>query len=225
MKNELDRVKGDLKTMEKALGLAPALGREWVHWMKRDRWAGLWWCVPGIIIIAAAVLPVDHAGRYWGLVPDQWEGILVATIMLGLAMVHGRRVGANDGRPEGLIREAKRMNGMTSQGVWFGVALVAQLALYFIWANHYRIAFEAFWAGLFVLTGSSCLLAAVATRIWTLLGWGIPLLGYGLCLPFVPAHGKVNGILFGLMFIAIALSFSLIAVAQVRAAERQNESH
>ena len=91
MKPELDRVKNDLDTMQKALGLAPSLGRDWIQWMKRDRWFGLWWCLPGIILIAAAVLPFDHAKRYLGLVIDQWAGLLVAAagvVVLARSPVH-----------------------------------------------------------------------------------------------------------------------------------------
>jgi len=224
MKPELDRVKNDLETMQKALGLAPSMGREWIQWMKRDKWFSLWWCLPGFILIGAALLPLDHAKRYWGLVPDQWAGLLVAAVMLGITFVHARKVTANDGRPEGLIRESKRINGMSAQGLWFSLGIVVQLLFYFIWGRQYRIGFEPFWAGLFLLTGSSCLVAAVSARAWTLLGWAIPFLGYGFCLPLVEGHGRVNGVMFGMMFIAVALSFSFIAVLQIRTMERQNDA-
>jgi hypothetical protein len=65
-------------------------------------------------------------------------------------------------------------------------------------------------------------MAAVSARAWTLLGWAIPFLGYSLCLPLVQGHGKVNGVLFGMMFIAVALSFSFIAVMQIRNLEHQH---
>jgi len=224
MKPELDRVKNDLEIMQKALGLAPSMGREWIQWMKRDRWFSLWWCLPGIIMIAAALLPLDHTQRYGGLVPDQWAGLLVATVMVGITVAHTRKVTANDGRPEGLKREAKRINGISAEGLWFGLALLAQVLFYFLWGRQYRIAFEPFWAGLFVLIGSTCLVTAVAARVWTLLGWAIPFLGYGLCLSLVQAHGKVNGVLFGMMFIAVALSFSFIAVVQIRILEHQHDT-
>jgi len=225
MKPEIDRVKNDLDTMQKALGLVPSMGREWIHWMKRDKWFNLWWCLPGFICIVAALLPFDHANRYAGLVPDQWAGLLVAAVMLVMTTVQTRKVTANDGRPEGLIRESKRINGLTAQGMWFGAALATQAILYFVWCRHYQIGFEPFWAGFFLLMGSSCLLAAVASKVWTLLGWAIPFLGYGLCLPLVQSHGKVNGVLLGLMFIAVALSFSFISVLQIRLLERQNDAH
>jgi hypothetical protein len=225
MKPELDRVKNDLETMQKALGLAPSMGREWIQWMKRDQWFSLWWCLPGLMLIAAALLPLDRAERYWGLVPGQWAGLLVAAVMLGIAIIHSRKVTANDGRPAGLIRESKRINGMSAQGLWFSLALALQLLVYAVWCKQYRITFEPAWAGLFILMGSSCLVGAVSARAWTLLGWSIPFLGYGLCLPLAAGHGKVNGILLGMMFIAVALSFSVIAVLQIRILERQNVAH
>jgi hypothetical protein len=47
-------------------------------------------------------------------------------------------------------------------------------------------------------------------------------MGYGLCLLAIPGGGKVNGVLLGLMFVAIALSSSLLSVAQIRILERQH---
>lgn len=225
MKQELDRIKSDVETMQKAMGLAPSMAREWVQWMKRDRWLGLWWCVPGFILIAAALVPQDRTQRYWGLVLDQWAGILVAAVMLGGTILLGRRVKVKDGRPEGLVREMNRFYGMTAQGFWASMVLTAEAILYIVWCSHYRIGFEPFWSGLFLLMGFSCLLAAVASNVWQWLGWAIPFLGYGICVPLVHSHGKVNGVLFGMMFIAVALSFSIIQVLQIRQVERQNESH
>jgi hypothetical protein len=222
MKPELDRVKNDLETMQKALGLAPSISREWIQWMKRDQWLGLWWCLPGLILIAAALFPLPHARRYGGLVFDQWTGLLVCAIILGMTAFQMRKITATDGRPEGLIRELKRTNGMTTQGLWFAAACVLQALLYAFWCSEYRIGFEPFWAGFFILTGSTYLVAAMAARAWLLLGWAIPFLGYGLCLPLAQGHGKVNGILLGMMFIAVALSFSFIAVLKIRFMERQN---
>jgi len=225
VKQELDRVKNDVETMQKAMGLVPSMGREWIHWMKRDRWFSLWWCLPGFILIAAALLPFDRATRRLGLVLDQWAGILVAVTLLGLAVINTRQVTANDGRPESLVRESRCTNGLTAQGIWFGVALVGQLLLYFIWGARYHIAFEPFWSGLFILVGSTCLAAAVTGKAWILLGYAIPFVAYGLTLPIAQGHHKVNTILLGLMFIAVALSFSLVQTWQIRQIERQNESH
>src|SRR5689334_5549499 len=112
MKRELERVKNDLEMMQKALGLAPSVGRDWIQWMKRDRWLGLWWCVPGLILIAAALVPHDRTTRFLGLVVDVWAGLLVAAVLLAIAAMAGRKVTAQDGRPDGLIRETKRVNGM-----------------------------------------------------------------------------------------------------------------
>lgn len=225
MKQELDRIKGDVETMQRAMGLFPSMAQDWIQWMKRDRWFSLWWCVPGLICIAGALLPFDHAQRYLGLVPDQWVGILVAATLLGIAAGHSRQVTGKDGRPEAMVREARRINGLTVQGAWFGVATLAQLVLYFFWGKHYHIGFEPFWAGLFLLLGSTYLVAAVCARIWILLGWAIPFLAYVLCLPLAEGHHKVNGVLFGMMFIAVAFSFSIIQVLQIRQIERQHESH
>ena len=225
MKPELDRVKSDLETIQKAMGLAPSMGREWLEWMKHDKWFSLWWCLPGLILIVAALAPFDRAQRYWGLVTEQWAGIFVAVVMLGIAFAHGRKVAGKDGRSESTIREAKRINGMDNQGFKFGLALLVQLVVYFVWGKQYNIAAGPFWAGLFVVTGSTCLVVALSVRAWTLLGWAVPFLAYGLCLPMTGGAGKVNGVLFGLMFIAVALSFSLIQVWQIRKLESEHAAH
>jgi hypothetical protein len=225
MKQELDRVKNDVETIQKAMGLAPSFNREWIQWMKRDKWFNLWWCLPGFIILASALLPFDRARRYLGLVPDQWAGILVAAALLGIAIGHTRQVTGKDGRPEGLIRESKRIYGLTSQGLWFGLACAVQLLLYFVWGRQHHIAPEPFWTGLFILMGSSCLVAALSARAWVLLGYAIPFMGYGLCLPLAGDHHTVKGILFGMMFIAVALSFSVIQVWEIRKVEHPHEPH
>ncbi|HEX4644242.1 MAG TPA: hypothetical protein VH598_01395, partial [Verrucomicrobiae bacterium] len=95
MKPELDRLKNDLETMQNALGLAPTMGREWIQWMKRDKWFGLWWCLPGVILIVAGLLPLDHVKLYWGLVADQWVGLLAAATMLSVTVAHTRKVTAS----------------------------------------------------------------------------------------------------------------------------------
>jgi hypothetical protein len=225
MKPEIDRVRNDLETIQKAMGFAPALGREWLQWLKRDKWFSLWWCVPGCILIAAALAPFNRDQKYLGLVPEQWAGILVAISMLIIAMVHGRKVAGKDGRPEGVIREARRINGMDNQGIKFGLALLAQLLVYFVWGRQYHVPAEPFWAGLFVVLGSTCLAVALSARAWMLLGWAIPFLAYGLCLPMSGGSGKINGVLFGMMFIAVALSFSLIQSLQIRKSESEHVAH
>ena len=225
MKQEFDRVKSDVETIQRAMGLAPSMGREWIAWMKRDRWFNLWWCLPGLILITSALLPLDNADKHFGLVPSQWAGVLVAAVMLGITAVHSRKIVANDGRPPAMIRECKRMNGMSGEGLWFSLALLVQVLLYLLWATHYHIAFEPFWVGLFIFAGSTCLVASVSTKAWTLLGWAIPFLVYGLCLPLAGDHHKVKEVLFGMMFIAVALSFSIIQVWQIWRMERQHESN
>jgi len=223
MKIEIDRLKNDLETIQKAMGVTPSLGREWLDWLKRDKWFSLWWCVPGLILIASALAPLDHARRYAGLVVGQWAGILVALTMLIIAWVYGRRVTGRDGRSDSAIREARRINGMDRQGFVFGLASLIQLAAYFFWGWQHHVAFETFWTGMFIVMGSTYLIVALAARAWTLLGWAVPFLAYGLCLPLAGGVGKV--ILFGLMFIAVALSFSLIQVLQIRKIESEHVAH
>jgi hypothetical protein len=73
--------------------------------------------------------------------------------------------------------------------------------------------------------GSTYLVAALTAKAWILLGYAIPFMAYGLCLPLAEGHHKVNGALFGMMFIAVALSFSVIQVWQIRQIQSAHESH
>ena len=225
MNHELDRVKNDLETIQKVLGLAPSIRREWIQWMKRDNWLHLWWCLPGVILIASALLPFGNNEKYLGLVLAQWSGLLAAAAMLGITVVCLRRMTGKDGRPESLIREHKRINGLTVQGAWVNLALLVGLVAYFVWSKQYGLTFGAFWSGLFIFMGSSCLVTAIASRAWLLLGWAVPFLAYGLFQTVLQGSGKVGAIPLGVMFIAVALSFSVIQVWQIRRIECQHDSH
>jgi hypothetical protein len=225
MKQELDRIKIDVDTIQRALGLAPSIGREWIQWMKRDNWLNFMWLLPGLILIISGLLPLDDGKRYFGLALAQWVGILVATVMLGITAVYFRKITSNDGRPESLVREYKRINGLDRKGSWLNLALLLGLVLYFIWGRQYQIPFGALWSGLFIFMGSSLLVVAFASRVWLLLGWAIPFIAYGLFQTLLPATGKVNGIALGVMFVAVALSFSVIQVFQIRRIEHQDGAH
>ena len=220
MKQELDRVKSDVETMQRAMGLPPASGREWIPWMKRDSWFSLWWCLPGLIIITAAFLPAE---RYLGLVTEQWGGILTAIALLGMLVVHFRR---ETRRPKRMVQEWKRAYGKSAGGR-MALIFTVPWVLYFIWGAHYRIGANPFWAGLISLLGCVCLVTALAARAWGLLGVAIPFLAYGLCFQLAEVNHavnhKVNGVLFGMMFIAMGLLSSIIQVWQIRQIERQNE--
>jgi hypothetical protein len=222
MKQDLDRVKNDVSTIQKAMGLDLSLRREWIQWMKRDKWLGLWWCLPCFILIASALLPLHNSATYFGLVAAQWAGLVTAAVMLAITVLSLQKTISNDGRPESLIREYKRINGLNSQGAWFNLALLAQLAFFFVWVKQNQINFGAFWSGLFILVGSSCLVTALAARAWPLLGWGIPLLSYGLFETLLPVTGRIAPIPLGIMFIAVALSFSIIQLFQIRTIEKQH---
>ena len=225
MKQELDRVKNDVETMQQAMGLASSMGREWVHWMKRDNWLNLWWCLPGTMLIASSFLPVNNTAKYFGLVLAQWTGILVATAMLGIMIVSIRKMTANDGRPQSLIREYKRYWGIDAHGKWVGLALLLEFLLYFLWARHFQINIGAFWSGVCILAGSTYLVLAIISKLWLLLGVAIPILAYGLFEALLPGKGKIDGIPLGIMFIGIGVSCAIIQLWQIRQIERQNESH
>jgi hypothetical protein len=226
MKQELDRIKSDLETMQKAMRLVPSMAREWVCWMKRDRWIGLLWCVPGMILIAGTLLPNEQKQKYLGLVTDQWIGILAA-ISLALFAVYGtwKQMG-RDGRPEAVARETKRIYGCGPEGKRFGLVLVAQMVIFYFWGRQHHLSLEGFFTGTYVFLGSGCLIGAVVAKIWQGLAFAIPFLIYGFCRPLVgPFYSTSGRMLYGLTFIAVALLFSFIHAWQIRQVERRNESH
>ena len=225
MKQELDRVKNDVETMQRAMGLAPAMGLEWVRWMRRDNWLNLWWCLPGTILIASSFLPSNHTARYFGLVLAQWIGILVAAAFLGGMIINIRKTTANDGRPQSLIREYKRYWGIDAQGRWVGLALILELLLYLAWARHFRINLGAFCSGLLILVGSTYIVLAVISRLWLLLGYAIPFVVYGLFETLISDKGKIGAIPLGLTFIGIGMSCAIIQAWQIRRIERQNATY
>jgi hypothetical protein len=216
MKPELDRVKNDLQTMQKAIGLAPAFSREWILWFKRDNWLNLWWGLPGLILIAASLAPLDNTSRFLGLLAPQWVGLLVTAVLLAMLVFWGKLM-KSDARPAGVTREYRRIN---AQGSWFLVGFLAQFALYLVWGRQHGIGAQAFMAGLWLLCGSSLLLLAVVTKAWVFLGWAIPLLAYGLSQPLLP--GREGGLWLGLTFIVAALLCSVIHGWQFRALEKQH---
>ena len=215
MNPELERVKNDIATIQKAIGLAPCFGRDWIHWLQRDTWLYLLWGFPGLILIVAAIAPPDDTRRYFGLIPIQWVGVLVAAVMLGILAVVNRQMSADDGRPPGLVREYRRINASS----W---TMLVPILFYFIWARQYGIGAHAFMAGLWLLCGSIVFMAALLTKLWVFLGWAIPLLAFGLCQPLI--HGKGGGVWFGVMFIAVAVLSSAIQTWHLRRIEKQHDA-
>jgi hypothetical protein len=225
MNQDLDRVKDDVATLQKALGLAPTPGREWLPWLKRDNWLNLWWCLPGALMIASSFLPPGHTERFLGLAPAQWAGILVAAAILGAMIVSFRKLTAEDGRPPSLVREYKRHWGIDAHGRWVSLALLLEFFLYFVWASHFHIELGAFWSGIWILAGSTYVVLAVISKVWLMLGVALPILAYGLFATLPSGASKVNGIPLGMMFIGIGVSCALIQLWQIRRLERQYEPH
>jgi hypothetical protein len=216
MNEELARIKKDVQTIQDVMGLAPSFRQDWIRWMKRDNWLNLWWCVPGLIILASALLPLNRHIAFFGLVADQWAGILVGAALLGIASLHTRQMKGKDGRPASMIRESRKTYGLTGQGLWFSLAFVIQLLVFFVWSKQHHIHFEPFWTGFFLLSGSTCLVAALTARAPILLGFALPFIGYALALPLATDAPRAQAVLFGTMFIAIALLFSAIQLWEIR---------
>jgi hypothetical protein len=216
MKPEIDRVKSDLETMQKAIGITPSFGREWIQWLKRDNWLNLWWGLPGLILIIASTARLDGATKFLGLAAGQWVGLLVTAVLLGMLAFWGRLM-KSDVRPPAVMREYRKVN---AQGSWFLVGFLVQFALYIVWARQHGISGPAFMAGMWLLCGASMLLPATATKAWVFLGWAIPMLAFALCQPLL--QGKSGGLWLGVMFIAAALLCSVIQALQFRAMEKEH---
>ena len=223
MNQEIERVKTDLAIMQKALGLAPSFRRDWIQWMRRDKWLNLWWCLPGLIIFLSALLPFDRKQTFFGLVTDQWAGILVAGSLVWIAVGHTRQLKGRDGRPDSLIRESMRRYGLSGQGLAFSLAFGVEFLAFLLWGKQHHVAFQPFWTGLFLLWGATCLVGALVAKAWVLLGFAIPFMTYALCLPLAGDHHAAQGILFGTMFIAVALLFTAIQAWEIRKIEQHDE--
>ena len=216
MNEELARVKKDVELLQKVIGLTPSFRKDWIQWMRRDNWLNLWWCVPGLIILASALLPFDRSASWLGLVIDQWAGIFVGAALLAIASLQTRQLKGKDGRPASMIRESRRLFGLSGQGLWFALAFALQLLLFFVWTRQHQLGFESFWTGFFLLSGSTCLVAALTAKAHVLLGFALPFIAYGLALPLAGAEPKLKGALLGTMFILVALLFSAIQLWEIR---------
>jgi hypothetical protein len=220
MKPELDRVKNDLETMQKAIGLTSPPGRDWIHWLNRDKWLNFWWAVPGLMLIAASLAPLDDTRKFLGLIASQWVGLAVAGVLLGMLFFWGKMM-RSDARPPAVVREYKRIN---SQASLFLVGFIAQIALYFAWGVQHSIAGGPFTAGLWIMCGSAMLLLATVTKGWVYLAWAFPMIAFGLCQPLLEGRGQ-GGLWLGVVFIVAAfLSWSIQGV-QSRMIEKQHGAH
>ena len=219
MKPELDRLKNDLDTMQKAIGLTPSLGREWSRWLKRDSWLNAWWCLPGAMLIVASLAPLDETKKVFGLMASQWVGLAVAGTLLGMLYFWGKMM-RSDVRPPAVVREYKRIN---LQASWFLVGFVAQIAFYFIWGLQHGIDGKVVTAGLWIMCGSSMLLLATITKGWVYLGWAIPMLAFGFFHPWL--EGRSGGLWLGVVFVVAALLCWLIQFWQFRIVEKQHAAN
>lgn len=212
MEPELNRIKDDLATMRKAIGLAPSPGRAWLPWLKRDTRLLPLFCGPGaLIILASLLLPAAGTGTFLGLVAAQWVGILVAALLLGILLIVKRRSGPEDGRPDGLVREYKRINRQLR-------VILPPIGLYFIWGAQHSVGREAFTAGLWILSGSLLGVTAFLAGPRVNYGWAIPMVTYGLCEPLLGS--SFSGVWLGVLFIVSAALCTAIQKAELRRMEK-----
>jgi hypothetical protein len=220
MKPEIERVKNDLETIQKAMGTEPSFGSDWAKWIRRDNWLTLWWFLPGAILMSASFVRWDNSEKYWGLKPEQWIGALVCAVLVGMLVFWNRSVTRRNGRPDGLVREYKRINAASG---WFLLPFLTQIALYFAWATQHGLTGITVMSGLWLVLASSVATLAVASRLWLYLGWALPMAAYAFVLPHVSRQW--GGAALGALFVVSALLSWLITSVQVRFLEKQHDSH
>jgi hypothetical protein len=220
MKPEIERVKNDLETIQKAMGTAPAFGRDWAKWIRRDNWLTLWWLLPAAILLATSLVHWEGGERYLGLKPEQWAGVLVAVVLIGMLVFWNRAVKRGEGRPDGLVREYKRLN---SGSGWFLIPFLIQIVLYFAWANQHGLTGKTVMSGLWLVCAFSMATIAMVSRYWLYLGWAVPMAAYALLLPHV-SH-QWGGAALGALFVVAALLSWLITSVQVRMWEKKHDAN
>lgn len=220
MKPEIERVKNDLETIQKAMGTEPSFGKDWAKWLRRDNWLNLWWLLPATLLLASTFVPWGNGAKYWGLAPQQWAGVLVAAVLFGMLLFWNRAVMRRDGRPDGLVREYKKINAL---GAWFLIPFLGQIAIYFLWASQHGLPGKTVMSGLWLVCASSLATLAVVTRLWLYLGWALPMVIYAFLLPRVSREW--GGAALGGLFVIAAFLSWLITAFQVRVWESKHVTH
>lgn len=220
MKSEIERVKNDLETIHKAIGTEPRFGRDWAKWIRRDNWMTLWWFLPAVILLSASFVRFEDGAKYWGLKPQQWIGLLVCAVLIGMLVFWNRAVTRRNGRPDGLVREYKRINAVSG---WFLLPFFGQIALYLAWANQHGLSGMTVMSGLWLMLAFSMGMLAVLTRLWVYLGWALPMAAYAFLLPHVSR--QMGGAALGALFAMAALLSWLFTSFQVRKMEKQHDAH
>lgn len=220
MKPEIERVKNDLETMQKAMGSEPSFGHDWAKWIRRDNWMTLWWLLPAAILLTASFVHWENSQRYFGLKPEQWIGVLVALVMVGMLVFWNRAVTRRNGRPDGLVREYKRLNAL---GWWSLIPFLAQFALYFAWADQHGLSGNNMMSGLMLMCACSMTTMGMVTRYWLYVGWALPMAAYAFLLPHVSQQW--GGAALGAFLVVGALLSWLITSVQVRFLEKQHDAH
>lgn len=220
MKPEIERVKNDLETMQKAMGTEPSFGRDWAKWIRRDNWMTLWWLLPAAILLASSFVRWENKEKYLGIKPEQWAGLLVCAVLVGMLVFWNRAVTRRNGRPDGLVREYKRLNTLSG---WYLIPFLAQIALYFAWASQHGLTGRTVMSGLWLVCACSIATMGMVTRYWLYLGWALPMAVYAFVLPGVSRQW--GGAALGSLFVVAAFLSWLITSVQVRFLEKQHDAH
>ncbi len=162
--SEVQRVKDDLATLQRAAGLESLVGRE-------DVWANLAIAAAGVVAVVWALLP--HG------MPQQWGMVPLVLVVLSYLTWQRARHRQSTGRS---AIERKKYSAELA-----GVAVVIVLALvYRLWANELGISREVAGGAAFFILGAAIVVFCLRERQrWPELGTAVPIMACGLAIPML----------------------------------------
>ncbi len=162
--SEVQRVKEDLATLQRAAGLESLVGRE-------DVWANLAVAAAGVVAVVWALLP--HG------MPQQWGIVPLVLVVLSYLIWQRARHRQSTGRS---AIERKKYSAELA-----GVILITALALvYRLWANELGISRAVAGGAAFFILGAAIVVFGLRERErWPELGMAIPIMLCGLAIPLL----------------------------------------
>jgi hypothetical protein len=185
---DIKRLQDDLTTMKRAVGLGPSFSISQV-------WGFAWLALTGLLLIAVSAFP--------GLVPGDWDGLLVLLCWIALPVrgLTSRLLGKRDRDFDNAQQSLPRYYSATVLS--FGIVFV-------LWTRLLQISWPITLGMLFFIEALPLLMVSVADA-WRRSGVGLALalIGCGLGVPFV--HGNGFGLLLGAaLFSGCALSATIL---------------
>ena len=162
--SEVQRVKEDLATLQRAAGLESLVGRE-------DVWANLAVAAAGVVAVVWALLP-HSMPQQWGIVP---------LILVVLSYLTWQRARHRQSTGRSAVTRKKYSAELA------GVVVITLLALvYRLWATELGISREvAGGAALFLLGAAIVVFGLRERQRWLELGIAVPIMACGMAIPLL----------------------------------------